>query len=76
MLNNSEREKLVIDLYNQGKNVREIAQEARMSFRDIGVIVKKTESNSDDGNAVNNEKTDNNNLLILWQRKECKNIKN
>ena len=36
MLGNVEKEKLVIDLYyNQRKNVRQIAQEARMSFRDI-----------------------------------------
>jgi DNA-binding NarL/FixJ family response regulator len=28
-----ERERIVLDLYNQGKNTREIAQEARMSFR-------------------------------------------
>ena len=34
-----ERQKLVLDLYyNQGKNIREIAQEARMSFRDIGTF--------------------------------------
>jgi hypothetical protein len=25
--------------YNQGKNVRQIAQEARISFRDIGAIL-------------------------------------
>jgi DNA-directed RNA polymerase specialized sigma subunit len=37
MLINVEKEKLVIDLYyNQRKNVRQIAQEARISFRDIG----------------------------------------
>ena len=42
MLNNVEKEKLVIDLYyNQRKNVRQIAQEARMSFRDIAAILKK-----------------------------------
>ena len=42
MLNYSEKEKLVMDLYyNQGKNVREIAKEVRMSFRDIGTILKK-----------------------------------
>jgi hypothetical protein len=50
MLNYSEREKLVMDLYyNQGKNVREIAQEARMSFRDIGAILKKTSNGSGNG---------------------------
>ena len=44
MLSNIEREKLVIDLYYNGrKNVRQIAQEARMSFRDIAAILKKKE---------------------------------
>src|SRR5215216_2772638 len=32
---------MVIDLYNQGKTIREISREARMSFRDIGSILKK-----------------------------------
>jgi DNA-binding NarL/FixJ family response regulator len=32
-INRQERERVVLDLYNQGKNIREIAQEARMSFR-------------------------------------------
>jgi DNA-binding CsgD family transcriptional regulator len=36
-----EKEKLVLDLYNQGKSTREIAEEARMSFRDIGTILNK-----------------------------------
>jgi hypothetical protein len=40
-----EKEKLVIDLYyNQRKNVRQIAQEARISFRDIAAILKKQEA--------------------------------
>jgi hypothetical protein len=37
-----ERERAVLDLYhNQRKTVREIAKEARMSFRDIGAILNK-----------------------------------
>jgi hypothetical protein len=36
-----ERERLVLDFYNQGKTIREIAKEVRMSFRDIGVILNK-----------------------------------
>ena len=44
-VSNVEREKLVIDLYyNQRKNVRQIAQEARISFRDIADILKKKEA--------------------------------
>ena len=47
MISNVEKEKLVLDLYyNQRKNVRQIAQEARISFRDIGVILKKKEAAS------------------------------
>src|SRR5215216_2219674 len=36
-----EKERLVLDLYNQGKTIREIAKEVKMSFRDIGVILNK-----------------------------------
>jgi hypothetical protein len=36
-----ERERLVLELYNQGKTIREIAKQARMSFRDIGVMLNK-----------------------------------
>ena len=41
MLTRQEKERLVLDLYNQGKTIREISQEVRMSFRDIGAILKK-----------------------------------
>lgn len=41
VLTNKQREKLVLDLYNEGKTIKEIAKEARMSFRDIGVILKQ-----------------------------------
>jgi hypothetical protein len=43
MLTRQEREELVIDLYNQGRTIRDIAKEVRMSFRDIGVVLKKEE---------------------------------
>jgi len=41
MLTRQEKERLVIELYNQGKTIRDIAKELRMSFRDIGSILKK-----------------------------------
>ena len=43
IITRQERERnLYIDLYyNQGNTIREIAKEARMSFRDIGVILNK-----------------------------------
>jgi hypothetical protein len=51
-----EKEKLVIDLYyNQRKNVRQIAQEARISFRDISAIIKKKEAAVNGGNGDGND---------------------
>ena len=41
ILTREEKERLVLDLYNQGKSTREISEEARMSFRDIGAILNK-----------------------------------
>src|SRR6476646_10010434 len=61
----NEREKKVLELYDQGKNTREIAKELRMSLRDIGFILKKGQVNhgivtimDDDGN--NNRSSNNN----------------
>jgi hypothetical protein len=56
MLSNVEKEKLVIDLYyNQRRNVRQIAQEARISFRDISAIIKKKEATVSHGSGNGNE---------------------
>jgi transposase len=41
ILTRQERERFVIELYNHGKTYREIAKEARISPRDIGVILNK-----------------------------------
>ena len=41
VLTREEKERFVLDLYNQGKSTREIAEEARMSFRDIGATLNK-----------------------------------
>ena len=41
ILTRQEKERLVLQLYNQGKTIRDIAKELRMSFRDIGGILKK-----------------------------------
>ena len=64
--NYSERERLVIDLYkNQNKSIREIAKAAKMSFRDIGFILKREglshgittmEDNDNDNKKSSNEK--------------------
>jgi transposase len=41
ILTRQERERIVRELYNQGKTYREISKEARISPRDIGVILNK-----------------------------------
>ena len=40
-LNKFEKEKRVIELYKEGKTIREIAQVIHMAFRDISQIIKK-----------------------------------
>ena len=47
MLTRQEREQAVLDLYNQGKTIREISKEIRMSFRDIGTVLKKEEKENE-----------------------------
>jgi hypothetical protein len=41
ILTRQEKERLVLDLYNQGKTYREISKAARISPRDIGIILNK-----------------------------------
>jgi transposase len=41
MLNREEKEKLVIKLYQDGKPVREIANQAHLSFGTIGKIIRR-----------------------------------
>jgi DNA-binding CsgD family transcriptional regulator len=38
-----ERERQVIELYNQGKSTRDIAKELRMSLRDISIILRNNQ---------------------------------
>src|ERR1051325_5878593 len=53
----------VLELYDQGKNTREIAKELRMSLSDIGFILKKGQVNhgiatiTDNGNNKRDEIT-------------------
>ena len=48
MLTRQEKEKLVIELYYQGKTIRDIAKELRISFRDIGAILKRASGEVED----------------------------
>jgi transposase len=54
ILTRQERERLVRELYNQGKTYREIAKEARISPRDIGVILNKVVEGKSQGSKEDN----------------------
>lgn len=41
VLSKNQKKKLVIKLYNEGKTTREIASEAMMSLKDIGIIIRE-----------------------------------
>ena len=45
-LNRKEKEKLVVELYENGKSYHEIAKEARISLRDIKGILNKANGES------------------------------
>jgi hypothetical protein len=50
MLNKTEKEQRVIELYEQGKTIRQIAQDVHMSFGNIGSIKKKVTGLCDNDN--------------------------
>jgi hypothetical protein len=62
MLNRTEKEQRVIELYQQGKNIREIAHEVHMSFADIGAIERKVIRLQDDDNNKSKAQQQDNNI--------------
>src|SRR6188472_1804668 len=58
--NYNDRERKVLELYDDGKSTRDIAKEQRMSLRDISIILKKNQVShgivitKDNGNSDNN----------------------
>ena len=49
VLNRQDKEHLVIELYRQGKTIRQIAAAAHLSFTDIGAIIRKLDGRDKDG---------------------------
>src|SRR5919112_3279662 len=74
ILTRHERERIVLELYyNQGKTYREISREARISPRDIGVILnkaveeKKTEGLKEQDDAEKNRQEEEQHLSTAAQ---------
>ena len=69
----SEREKVVIDLYkNQNKSIRDIAKTAKMSFHDIGYILRKEGlshgiTTIEDNDNNNNKKSSNEKATLAYK---------
>jgi transposase len=68
MLTRQEREQFVIDLYNQGKTIRDIAKEVRISFRDIGAILKKASGEAEEKQDTKESLSQSNKAYLLFSK--------
>jgi DNA-binding NarL/FixJ family response regulator len=70
ILTRQQRERLVLELYNQGKTYREISKEVRISPRDIGVILNKVMEEKNAEGLKEKRQQDNNNDAEKNQEQE------
>jgi hypothetical protein len=63
VLNRQDKQHLVIELYRQGKTIREIASVAHLSFRDIGSIIRKMDGRDDMTKDIKNKSRE---TKALW----------
>jgi transposase len=69
--NREERKQYVIELFKQGKTIREIAQDVHMSFGSIGGIIKKVKYDADEGKEEEQNKSkDTQSLKLFSEGKE------
>ena len=59
VLTRQEKEKKILDLYNQGKTYKEIAVEARVSLRDINPVLKRAEKERGNDLGINTQEGNN-----------------
>jgi len=59
VLTRQEKEKLILDLYNQGKTYKQIAETARVSPRDIKPVLEKAEKEREKELGINTQEEDN-----------------
>ncbi|HEU4446525.1 MAG TPA: hypothetical protein VFR94_17775 [Nitrososphaeraceae archaeon] len=70
MLTRQEKERLVVDFYNQGKTIRDIAKELRISFRDIGAILKKASGEMEEKRDIKESLSPSSQAYLLFSK--CK----
>ena len=70
VLNKKEKEQLVIQLYQDGKTIRDIAAAAHMSFSDIGRIIKRLDGQNNDVIDMSNKSKATQALFLYEQGKK------
>jgi cytidylate kinase len=67
ILNKNQKRQLVVELHQQGKTMREIAQQVHMSFKDIARVIRQTDGRDEDvdANDLKNKSKDTNGLYLL-----------
>jgi hypothetical protein len=57
-MNREEKEQYTIQLYKEGKSIREIAELVHMSFRDIGAVIRKVKLEADGERPIKRKEDD------------------
>jgi hypothetical protein len=66
VLNKYDKEQLVIELHSQGKNIRQIAAAAHLSFSDIGAIIRKIDGRDNNDGVSKDIKNKSRETKALW----------
>src|SRR5919106_1040455 len=69
VLTREEKDKLIEELYNQGKTYQQIAREARVSVRDIKPVLEKAEKEKEKEVGITNQEKEEKNGSIPQQQK-------
>ena len=73
VLNRRDKEQSVIKLHQEGKTIREVAQQVHMSFKDIGTIIRRIDGLEDhdiETKDLKNKSTDTKALLLFSNGKK------
>ena len=65
VLNRRDKEQLVVKLHQEGKTIREIAQQIHMIFKDIGSIIRRIDGQDDKTKDVKNKSKDTQALYLF-----------
>ena len=68
VLTRQEKEKLILDLYNEGRTYKQIAEIARVSPRDIKPVIEKAEKEREKELGINSQEENNGGIgsIEIW----------